>query len=302
MFRRPPLHTVATFVAAALCACADSTTAPRTAASSASTVPPLSLVSTASTVLYSQYPTPTSGWAPAPCRLECADDFTVPAGEMWTLTGVRMGYFHDANTQTFDVFRIYADENGGPGGLSAEMTNITSAERNDLDPDEVVWIDYDFTLTTSVVLTPGTYWMGIRSNGMSSGLMTGPGGPLLQRSASDGSFAIYSTMVGYYPGPATGLDFWLFGAIETPPQAIVRLQGAIADMDLRFGTENSMEAKLRAALAALNAGDAAGACGPLLALMNFVEAQRGKALTQAEADMLRTELTRIRTTLVCGDS
>jgi DNA-binding GntR family transcriptional regulator len=64
--------------------------------------------------------------------------------------------------------------------------------------------------------------------------------------------------------------------------------------------ETSFVAKLRAALAALEAGDAAGACESLQDFINHAEAQAGKALEPEEASLIIGEAQAIRSALGCA--
>lgn len=83
--------------------------------------------------------------------------------------------------------------------------------------------------------------------------------------------------------------------------------GALADLvaalNLRRGLENSLDAKLDAALAALDAARAGSidtACHQLGAFVNEVEAQTGKAITTEDAAALKEVVGRIRAVLGCG--
>jgi len=77
--------------------------------------------------------------------------------------------------------------------------------------------------------------------------------------------------------------------VLTPAQAIDELTCIVEDMNLQQGIENSLDAKLEAmqdALVAANAGVREDAVNKLEAFVNAVEAQRGKQLTDAQADEL----------------
>jgi parallel beta-helix repeat protein len=83
---------------------------------------------------------------------------------------------------------------------------------------------------------------------------------------------------------------------ETPEEAILDLIITVADMNLHQGIENSLDAKLNAALNALddaNQNNDVAAINSLYAFINAVEAQRGKKLTDAQADTLVTEASNI---------
>jgi hypothetical protein len=65
------------------------------------------------------------------------------------------------------------------------------------------------------------------------------------------------------------------------------------------GTKNSFIVKLNAVIAAIAGGNTTSPCNDLLALMNAVQAQAGKALTAAQAADLVADITRIRAALGC---
>ena len=80
------------------------------------------------------------------------------------------------------------------------------------------------------------------------------------------------------------------------------LTALVNSFNVKQGIENSLDAKLRnanAALTAANAGDIAGACNLIAAFINEVNAQSGKALTTAEASQLLAAANQIRNVLDC---
>lgn len=81
------------------------------------------------------------------------------------------------------------------------------------------------------------------------------------------------------------------------------LADLVASLNLKKGIENSLDAKLNAALAALDAARAGAigtACNQLGAFANEVNAQTGKAITSADAAALLGLAMRIRAVLGCG--
>ena len=82
----------------------------------------------------------------------------------------------------------------------------------------------------------------------------------------------------------------------SPQEAIERLIADVEGMNLQQGIDNSLDAKLASALDALdalNADQRNDAVNKLTAFMNEVEAQRGKKLTNEQADYLAGEAQRI---------
>jgi len=74
-----------------------------------------------------------------------------------------------------------------------------------------------------------------------------------------------------------------------PKQLIQQLVQQVIDLNLQSGVENSLDAKLDAALKTiddLNANNDVAAINSLSAFINAIEAQRGKKLTEEQADLL----------------
>jgi hypothetical protein len=77
--------------------------------------------------------------------------------------------------------------------------------------------------------------------------------------------------------------------ILTPAQAIQNLIDTVKGLNLQQGIDNSLDAKLEAALKALNdlnQNNDAAAIDSLKAFVQEVEAQRGKSLTDQQADLV----------------
>jgi hypothetical protein len=84
-----------------------------------------------------------------------------------------------------------------------------------------------------------------------------------------------------------------------PSAQIIDLQAAVAGLDLQDGTETSVQAKLSAALTALAAHNLSDACGSLGALINQINAQTGKKISAADAQVLIMTVQRIRSAAGC---
>ena len=83
-----------------------------------------------------------------------ADDFVVPGGETWSITGVDVAgeYSTGGPAASFNVF-FYADSATLPGTLVAtRLANPYSNGANAV-----------ITLTSPVILTPGTYWVSVQA-------------------------------------------------------------------------------------------------------------------------------------------
>ena len=96
---------------------------------------------------------------------------------------------------------------------------------------------------------------------------------------------------------ATDLTF----VVETldPKVLIGNLEGVIAIMGLDPGTASSLNAKLDAALSALQRGNSTAACGQLGAALNYASAQSGKKLTQDQAGLIISTVQQIRAKVGC---
>jgi probable HAF family extracellular repeat protein len=87
----------------------------------------------------------------------------------------------------------------------------------------------------------------------------------------------------------------------TPAVTVIGgLGDLILSFDLPKGMENSLLAKVDAAQALADAGDLEGACAVLRALSNQVQAQSGKALTPAQADLLLQNIALVRQDIGCS--
>jgi hypothetical protein len=85
----------------------------------------------------------------------------------------------------------------------------------------------------------------------------------------------------------------------TPIPSVTDLQDLVRSFGLPRGTENSLLAKLDAALRAIEDDRTAAACGSLRAFANEVEAQRGKKITDSQADELLKMVAQIQADLGC---
>jgi hypothetical protein len=74
--------------------------------------------------------------------------------------------------------------------------------------------------------------------------------------------------------------------VQTPQKAIQDLINQVQSLGLSKGIENSLLAKLQAALKALDGCNVNTSANQLMAFINEVNAQRGKALTQGQGDQL----------------
>lgn len=91
--------------------------------------------------------------------------------------------------------------------------------------------------------------------------------------------------------------------VKSTADQIDDLRTLVESLNLKQGIENSLDAKLKTiqeALASAQAGDLTAACNKLDSFLNEVEAQAGKSITQAEAERLIADATRIKAVIGCG--
>ena len=107
---------------------------------------------------------------------------------------------------------------------------------------------------------------------------------------------------GYISGESSDAVGVTTGFVASPPapSQIGALIAVVTGFGLPHGTETSLQAKLSAAQAALGSGNVAAACGDMNALINQTNAQSGKKLTVAQANLIITMATAIRVTLGCS--
>jgi len=96
--------------------------------------------------------------------IRVADDFTVPAGEVWHIDTLIAGILEDAEWEHGGLLSvlIYADTGGdGPGMIVEEV--VTTYQR-EFTGRNIRKRDYYLYTTDSLDLSygPGTYWLGIR--------------------------------------------------------------------------------------------------------------------------------------------
>ena len=149
--------------------------------------------------------------------------------------------------------------------------------------------------------------------------MLGPlqdnGGPTFTHALLPGSPAIDAGDPNFTPPPdfdqrgpgfprvvGCHIDIGAFEVQETacsPAGRIDNLISLVQGLGLPAGPANSLSVKLEAAASALGRGNIQAACGSLGAFLNEVNAQKGKKLTVAQANLLVSEVTRIRAVLGC---
>jgi len=214
----------------------------------------------------------------------CADDFVVPAGETWTVTDVALTGTGGGTDAVPTQVQFYRDAGGLPGTLLQSFSVVPDSSTPEGRP---FFSHYFRALPTPLVLTAGTYWLA----------------------AHDFGWAVVKPPVNSWATGRSGTDPWfLFPAEDfafrlytrqAPNGSIEALQRAVDGLGLDQGITNSLNAKLRAALAALASDDQEAACGALEAVLNQVRALRAKKITDVNADMITGAVTAIRNQIGC---
>ena len=107
------------------------------------------------TVLFDQTASPGAKYTnsmdyPKPNDVEAADDFTVPAGQQWTINEVDVL----GEGASFKVhILIYANAGGLPGSVVFNANELPATNGT----------NYNTVLPTPAVLGPGTYWLSVKS-------------------------------------------------------------------------------------------------------------------------------------------
>jgi hypothetical protein len=180
------------------------------------------------------------------------------------------------------------------GGLTAtdqttvEVLNV--APTVDAGPDVTI-IEGDTFSGTGIFSDPGVdAWTATVDYGDGSGVqpltLTGNTFDLSHVYADAGVYAVTVTVTDDDTGE--GFDT-LTVTVLTPEEALQDLIDTVESFNLQQGIENSLDAKLDAALQALedlNDNNDVAAINVLEAFINAVEAQRGNKLTDAQADEL----------------
>jgi FIMAH domain-containing protein len=302
-FRKSALLTAAILVGVAT-ACSD--TAPTMPTTRLSPRTPLFSAATLSSVpiLWDQSIFAGTGHAHAHFGTMHADDFIVPAGTQWSVTQLMLAADHPRfyNGTAYEwipaTIQIRADDAGFVGAI-IQSYEIVPVDTEGVDCTPLCHTFNNlYQLPAPVVLGPGTYWIAVGEANPSYEYTWYGGAPALgapsQTSFEGGPWVSNETATTRFD-----FDFAVYGTNGTPANSTQNLQATVDGFGLPDGTANALDAKLRNALAAINAGDTAGACSALKDFINQVNALTGKKLTAAQASTLITAAESIRAQLGC---
>lgn len=148
---------------------------------------------------------------------QAADDFVIPAGQTWTITGVdaRGTYYNGTGpADSFNVF-FYADEGGLPGTAAHSAMGVAYVDVGNGSPV--------MQLGSPVVLSAGTWWVSIQAR---MDLASGGQWAWADRAARSGAAAVWRNPGG---GFATSCTYWTLKPTCVPaavgPDMLFRLRG-----------------------------------------------------------------------------
>jgi hypothetical protein len=202
-----------------------------------------------------------------------------PVGQSFTAEDptVTIGFWlEDINPTSGPIdISIELFEGAGIGGPSLGIAPVEG-----LTPGFSGFYDADFT---SVVLVPGQIYTAIVSSTSERGAV---------RSAQGNPYAGGMKLHQGSFLPDIDAAFRVTPQAVPAPDAIMHLAEDVSDLNLPKGTTNSLLAKLHEAYQKLidgNDKNDVAAINKLEAFINAVEAQRGKKITEADADNLITQ-------------
>lgn len=194
-------------------------------------------------------------------------------------------------------YREYRDSDGGGGWTAATSNYGTYADDN-----------VTFTREVAIPWNAITSGGGIPSSFAFFGYLASSAGYVYGQVPPDnnigGLIGNNATATMYYSVVNTG------NGTSTPPfsneqpapvtQELITLQTTLGSFALPHGTTTGLNAKVNAALEALNGNDTAAACSDLADLLSEARAQSGKHLTVAEANAIISAAMQMRSQLGCS--
>jgi hypothetical protein len=184
---------------------------------------------------------------------------------------------------------VRSDNDGAPGPVIANPT--VTILGHETSPEQ--WARVHLALASPLTLNPGRYWLSVEMGTHNpSWFMTVGASPYVHWSSDAGQ-----TWAQVQGGGDVG--FILYGTAATAETKTTDLLNTLGTLGLDAGILNSLQAKLRAALASIASGDDAGTCRALNDLANQISALSGKKLTEAQATDLLAEVDQIRQMIGC---
>jgi hypothetical protein len=191
-------------------------------------------------------------------------------------------------TGSYPITATLNDPNGKLGNYAVQETDATlTVYRADL----YVTANANSKIVGETASDTGTL-SGVVNNDGITATFSSPGDPA---TAAAGNYTISATLndpngrLSNYTVHETDATL----TVITYAQATTNIQTQVDNAGLDHGTQNSLDSQLQAATASFNKGNTTAGTNQLQAFINNVNAQRGKKISAALADMLIAEAQRI---------
>ncbi len=221
---------------------------------------------------------------------------TAPFSYAWTVPG---GAINPGNVASFSgtVAGNYAvvvtDANSCTGSDNGDLT-VNPNPTADAGADATIFTGSSITIGGSPTGSNGTGAFTIAwtpTDGLSDASSANP-------TAGPAVTTTYTVTVTNENGCEATDDVTV--AVQSPEEATEEIIGLVDDLGLPQGMTNSLTAKLDSVIVSLQNGNTAAALNQLNAFINQCNAQRGKKLTEAQADLLIAEAQRIINAINAG--
>ena len=140
---------------------------------------------------------------------QIADDFIVPSGQSWQISGVDVLGIGDPASPTIDIF-IYANAGSLPGAELFRQSVVATNEP-----------DYSVAVSGTPNLNPGTYWISVQQTGTE----VGTAWYWMERSVQSGNPAAYRNPGGSSVATCTAWSVRSTCFPSSPPDELFRLSG-----------------------------------------------------------------------------
>jgi hypothetical protein len=190
----------------------------------------------------------------------------------------------------------------GDGGFRVPGDLVYAAESFELASPQLWEYRWHTFSGFNVELAPGTYWVTlepVQAMGFGGAMADGAPHPLPNYAFHSNPNNRWINLEFVERSASFGIRIRGPNEGPSPAERVTELSATVAALGLPHGAANALDATLRAALHALDAGDIAGACDALGAFINQVNAQAGKRIPAGNAATLIEEAASIRALLGC---
>jgi hypothetical protein len=227
-----------------------------------------------------------------------AMDFVVPPGGNWRVRRVVVvgqGFNPTSGAGLFQI-NVFKDEGGQPGDIViSSIGTVPDGIPNPCCAGDV----FDYNRSLFIELAPGRYWITNRLSGGSTRTFNPQFAPRVGYPALLGQPFPPTWSPILADAPNNDFAFSVYGTVETAAEVATNLLTTMEGFALPAGMFTSLQAKVNAALAALDGGDTNTACNAFQDLINAASAQSGKKLTEAQAQTIIDAATKIRAIIGC---